>query len=279
MMKQSFSIARLWFLLRGDFLAEWRIHAAIFGVVAAVTFLISTQQRLDGSAHPSFYRTLFNHALFIWGLWATSVTFRSLHDQTRQKTYLLLPASPLEKLIARLLPLTVGICIILPIGFLFLSVVIELFNLIIYGSRRALFNPFDPAVRKLYDSYIIFQSVFFLGAVWFQRFAFLKTVLLLVLIHVGLALLVLAAVYLASGSFSWYPADIRGVPLSSLHTESFNLADFMLYAVMGNTIPRFLIPDREILATLFHGGLFLLPLVLWWVAWLRLKEAQINGGV
>ena len=279
MSKKSFSLTRLGFLLRGDFLAEWRAYAFICAGLAIFVFLISIQQHLDSSVHSTMYRTLFGYTLFIWGIWATSLTFRPLHDRVRRESWLLRPASTLEKLLARLLPLTIGIGITLPVYFFFLSVVIESFNLTFYATRRPLFDLLDPHIWRLYGAYIIVQSPFFLGAVWFRRFVFLKTTLILVLIHVALVLLAVITLHFIFSDFDWHFLDTWGIPLHQ-HAGSFDTLNFML-SYGGKGYPFLPLPPSapETIAIIFYAWLILLPLILWWIAWLRLREVQVKNGV
>ncbi len=274
----SFSLHRLCLLLRSDFLSEWRMHIAVSAVVAILVFLTCIHPPFDAWEQSERYAKLFGHTLFIWGIWATSLTFRPLHDRTRREMYLLLPTSPLEKLIARLLPLTVGLGIMLPLYFLVLSALIESFNQLSYGHRRPWFNPFGLDLWSLYGPYILVQSAFFLGAVWFRRFAFLKTALTLILLQMGFVGLIFTAVYFTVGSIHGHLMDIWNLhgPVSSDHI---NPLERWFYGVMRNPTADFIRSSRDTLSTIIQAGAVLLPFVLWWIAWLRLKEAQVNDGI
>ncbi len=275
-MEPSFSFHRLWFLLRGDFLAGRRAMAWIAGITAASLFLNSLVESIYGYMDPSLHQQLFGYALFIWGIIATSLAFRRLTDRSSREAYLLLPASALEKLLARLLPVTLGFGIALPAYFLVLSVLVESFNLAVFGTQRPLFDPFDPGIWKVFGYYLILQSPFFLGAVWFDRFSFILTALTLLVFHIGLALLVLAATWLALGSPGWPFGEAPEIH-PGLHVENYDVLDFMLYGVLDNNLVHLLNPDWDIQITILYVVLILLPPVLWWIAWLRLKEVQTDG--
>lgn len=278
MTEPAFSLRRLWLLLRGDFLAGWRTPVFFCVFTAVVLFPVSLQRYYDGLVEPSFHQSLFGYGLFIWGLFATSRAFRTLHDRTRREAYLLVPASTLEKLLARLLPVTLGLGIALPVYFFILSVAVELLNLAIYGSRRPLFNPLDPGIWNLYGTYLVLQSPFFLGAIWFRRLAFLKTLLALVLLNAGLALLGLITVHLATGISGWHFRDLQ-----DLHPDwsiwNIGILDFLLYGVADLFVNYLMNPDWSVQATILRLMTFLFPPVLWWIAWLRLREAQVNDGI
>ena len=276
-MKLSFSVRRLWLLIRHDFLAEWHYYAYMFGISAPVIFLLSLQQYHYGVVDTSMHQTMFGYALFIWGIWATSHVFHAIYDRTLKEAYLLLPASTLEKILARLLPLTVGFGIVLPVYFIALSIVIEYFNLVFFGVSRPLFNPFDPGTWEQFGYYIIVQSLFFLGAVWFKGLVLLKTVLALVFLHIGLTLIVLTAFHL-NGDSVLHLLNGQDIHLG-LHVENYDLLDFMLYGLADITIIYSLNPDWDTQAKILRVVLVLLPPVLWWVAWLRLREVQANDGI
>ena len=277
-MEPSFSARRLWYLLRGDFLAEWRVQAYFSGTTAAMLFVISLMDFIYGYVEPSMHQELYGYALFIWGIWATSRAFHPLQDRTRREAYLLLPASALEKMLARLLPVTLGLGIALPVYILALSVLVESFNLAVFGNHRPLFDPFDPGIWKLFGYYLILQSPFFLGAAWFRGFPLLKTTLALFLVHIGLALLILAMVRFAIGSFGWLPGNVQDIHIH-LNTENYDVLDFMLYGVADNIVVNLLNPDWNTQIMILYVVLILIPPVLWWIAWLRLKEAQGNDGI
>ncbi len=275
-MAPSFSARRLWYLLRGDFLAAWPMLAWSAGIAAATLFAVSLQDFIYGYVEPSMHQDLYGYGLFIWGIIATSMAFRQLDDRTRRESYLLLPASALEKTLARLLPVTLGLGIALPVYFLVLSVLMESFNLAVFGIQRPLFDPFDPGIWKLFGYYLILQSPFFLGAVWFGRFSFILTTLVLLVFHIGLALLVLAATWLALGSPGWQFGEAPAIH-PGLHAENYDVLDFMLFGVVDNVLVNLLNPDWDTQIAILYGVLILIPPVLWWIAWLRLREVQANG--
>ena len=275
-MEPSFSPRRLWFLLRADFLAERRAQAWFAGITAASVFLNSLVQLLYGYVDPSLNQELFGYALFIWGILATSLAFRRLDDRASRAAYLLLPASALEKLLARLLPVTLGFAIALPVYILVLSFLMESFNQAVFGTSRPLFDPFDPGIWKLFGYYLILQSPFFLGAVWFGRFSFFLTALALLGFHIVLALLVLAAAWLAVGTPGWQFGEASAIH-PGLHLENFDVLDFLVFGIADNIFVNLLNPDWDTQATILRVVLVLLPPVLWWIAWLRLRELQTDG--
>ena len=277
-MTSSFSVHRLWSLMHSDFLAERRALSWAAGTAIFAILLLSLQELHWGHVNYSMHQELYGYALFIWGIFATSRSFRAVHDSTRNEAYLLLPASSLEKFFARLLPVTVGIGIFLPIFLLALSAIIESVSMVIFGTRRPLFNPFDSEIWKLYGYYIIIQAPFFLGAIWFRRFNFLITSFAIILFHLLLATAILITARITIGTTEWqhlYGQDIQQRP----DTGIFNYFDFFYFGIAHDFFHQLLAANWSFLATVFWIVIALLPPVLWWIAWLRLKEVQVDHGV
>ncbi len=251
-MNQTLSARRLWFLVRSDFFSGYRVTALFAGTAAGIALLISLSQISSVSQDPWFHRELFGYILFIWGIWTTSRAFGPLHNKTLRDAYLLLPASSLEKLLARLLAVTAGFLLSLLIFSTILSFAIECFNLLHFGNRRPFFDVLDPEVWNLIAVYMVVQSPYFLGAVWFRRASFLATSLTLVVLCALFAVVWLIAGRLAFGGIGW---------------DVWNKIDALKYWHFANS---------GILQTIL---LTLLPLALWCIAWLRLKEAQSDHGV
>lgn len=285
-MTSSFSAHRLWSLMRTDFLAERRAITWAAAVLSFIVLLWSLQQieweHLDYSMHDDLYgsmhQKLYGYALFILGIFATSRAFRAVHDPTRSEAYLLLPASSLEKFLARLLPVTVGIGIFLPIFFFALSAIIESARMIITGTSLPLFNPFDSEIWKLYGYYIIIQAPFFLGAIWFRRFNFLITSFVIILFHLLLTTSIMITARITIGTTKWQ--QLRGQNFQQgPYTGAFNQFDFPHFGIAHDFSHQLLATNWSFLAMVFWVVIALLPPVLWWIAWLRLKEVQVDHGV
>ncbi len=251
-MEQQLSPHRLWLLIRNDVLGGYRTAGLYAGVTAALIFLLSVAEYAGSAPNPLFYRDTYGFALFIWGIWATSRAFRPLQDRSRTEAYLLLPASALEKMLARLLLVTAGLALALLVCSTILSLVIEGLNLVFFGDRRPIFNPFDAEIWELIAAYIVVQSPYFLGSAWFRRAPFLKTSLAVILLLLAFAVFALFAVRIALGGpgwGAWYVFD--------------GFVDWH-FANGGALENVFLV---------------LMPPVLWCIAWLRLKEAQADDAV
>ncbi len=270
-MNGNLSIYRLWLLMRADFLAEWRAYAFIGGFSGTMYLLITLSDRYFGTLDPAPYQSLFAYALFIWGLVATKRAFSALHSPDARESYLLLPASALEKILARLLPLTAGFAIALPVYMLVASAIIEAVHLAAFGSRRPIFDLFDPDVWEALAIYCVIQSPFFLGAVWFRRFAIIKTLFVLTLVLTGLIALIVCAGYLAARNFDWIHSAWRFDHPYFPELHGYDALDRML-AELDSSV-------GDAVAVALWSALALMPPALWCIAWLRLSETQAEDGI
>ena len=264
-MNDTFSAHRLRLLLRGDFIAGWRsllvISGALAGIILVVAMIAPADHAFDADLHggPSFHRALFTAALFVWGIIASSRAFGPLHDKHANEAWLLLPASALEKMLARLLAVTVGLVAWLLVFSTVVSVVVESLNLLLVGKRHAFFNPFDPVVWERISLYIVLQSLYFLGGAWFRRAHFVKTTLAITLATIGLAALAVITFRIAFGDTHLH-----------VHLQTRNLsyvleAEPYLFAGTANAV--------------LTAVKFLLPMACWCIAWLRIAETQVSDGV
>lgn len=115
--------------------------------------------------------------LFIMGYIATSTIYNELRTPQRGYLFLMLPASTFEKLlvpwlISSLIYILASIAAMLVINLLLICVSF------LFGTNPVeVFNPFVLSQLKLYAIYLVTQPVFILGAIYFKRFHFLKTIL------------------------------------------------------------------------------------------------------
>ena len=264
-MNDIFSARRLRYLLRGDFITGYRslmmISAALAGVILVAAMIAPAGHAFDADFHdgPRFHRALFTAALFVWGILASSRAFRPLHDKTANEAWLLLPASALEKMLARLLAVTVGLVAWLLVFSTLVSVVVESLNLLFFGNRHAFFDPFDPVVWKRVSLYIVLQSLYFLGGAWFRRAHFIKTTFAITVTAIGLAALAAVTVRIA---FPDFPVHV------SLHVR--NLGHVLV------TDPDW---HSGVASAVLLAVMVLLPLACWCIAWLRVAETQVSDGV
>jgi hypothetical protein len=247
----QFSLQRLAWVLRNDVMRSYRSALVISGTAALVALVVSLGISYYGTVGdgPLFYRILFLAALFAWGTIATSVSFSDLHGRGTNAAFLLLPASALEKTLSRLLIYTVGLIGYLLLFTTVLSWALEGINTLWIGERRAFFSPFDDVAWLLLPHFIVTQALFFLGAAWFRKVWFIKTVGTTLAIAIGFALL--------AALLGWLVG-----PTACLNA---NCEQFELFDWVADAAPV--------------AYQYLLPPFCWVVAWLRVKETQVSHGI
>jgi hypothetical protein len=242
---------RLVWVLRNDVMRSYRSVLVISGTAALVALVVSLGIGYFGQVGRTelFYRIFFLAALFAWGTIGTSASFSDLHGRATNMAFLLLPASALEKTVSRLLIYTVGLIVYLLVFTTALSWVLEGINVLWLGERREFFSPFDRVAWALLPHFIVTQALFFLGAAWFRKVQFVKTVGTAIAIVIGLS-----AVAAALGWMVGPSACMTG-----------NCEEFFLFDWVGEAAP-----------VVYR---YLLPPFCWFVAWLRVTETQVSHGI
>lgn len=119
------------------------------------------------------FQNLYLVTFFFGGLLFTSQIFKELHSPHQSYFFHTLPASTLEKLAGAWL-LTSPIYIL---TFTLLSFAVFLLSFLIVGEPFSLSYFFNDALGKIIISYMVIQTIFLWGAVYFRKNNFLKTVL------------------------------------------------------------------------------------------------------
>jgi hypothetical protein len=259
-MSEQLSWPRLKALLRNESLGEYRTWLIASAVTAGALLIGAVVTVNNGSSDGPYYRFAFFAVLGVWGTIHTSLVFSALHDKSKNTAFLLLPASALEKTLAPLLTTTVILVAYLLAFTTIASVAIEAINWLVYRRTNDLFHPFEPETWAGVTRYLVVQSWFFLGAAWFRRAHFLKTLLTIWIGSLCLLGLTVAA------------ALIAGI-------ATFTPDGFLVQASLREWlfVPNpFTSAIRFSLAVLW---LVALPVFCWVVAWLRVSETQVSHGV
>ncbi len=166
---------RIFYLIRNEIASNYKKIFTVFGAVAGILFLNSISRFYKPSANTS--GGWFGIILIIGGLIYTSNIFKDLHHPQKGIHYLMQPASITEKFLAKLLMVSAGYSLTVIVFMFLFSAMMSGLSLIFFGYGQTLFNPFTNDVGWMILNYIIIQSVFLLGSVYFKRSAFFKTIL------------------------------------------------------------------------------------------------------
>lgn len=201
----GFATARFGRLLLNDALRLQRSILYSTSPLLAVVLAVYSIDISDGSAaEPAAHMVLFGIWLICAGLLMTGLSFQDLHQPQERSQYLMLPVSSFERLLSRYLltgPLFVLFAVVAFIGADHLG---NLWTGFWFGERQTPFPPLDERTGWLLFSYLLAHAVMLIGAICFRTHAFVKTILFLLVVLIGLMLIEnLAERILFPDAFTW----------------------------------------------------------------------------
>ena len=213
---------------------------------------------------PAVYTSLFPNFLLLGGLIITSLSFADdMFSKNGQQEWLMLPATSLEKFLAKGLLSAFAYPIALIVLFFLASVITEPIQLLFFGNGVTLFNPFTREVASQLALYWVWQSIFLLGATYFHKGHFFKTILSLGAI--GIAFAILALVFVKIIFSIKYGTSLRTFDV----IFSF---DSLLFQPASGSLGAF-----RILGRLLY--FVALPVFCWVTAFFRVEEVQATDAV
>lgn len=258
-MNEQFVWRRLGLLIRNDFIGGYRSYLNIGTVILIIMALNVIPNAGFSNLKEDPYYTYFAGMIFWWGTVQASLVFNELLDKKKNEGFLLLPASALEKTVARYLYSSVFFVVHILVFTTLAAFLLEGINMLLFGRHNGLFNPLDPAAWQVIGMFMVIQPVFFLGGAWFKRARWFKTIICLAVIGMllGLLLFVTSLVFFAGSFHDLYifsPGDFKDM-------------DVNVHLFTGTVI---------VLKALFYG---VMPPFCLFVVWLRVKETQVSHGI
>ena len=177
----QFNPLRFYLMVRNTiWLKRWKILliSATVGTLVVLICGIAASQRTGMILH----QVLYPFFLFGSGFIVTARAFQELDDAKAAGTWLMIPASTFEKFSSRLFLTSVGYVAGSMLVYFMVSLISKGLNQMIFEFSQPLFNPLDPWVRYNAALYLVLQSMFLVGAIYFRRFAYVKTILFLSLL-------------------------------------------------------------------------------------------------
>jgi hypothetical protein len=214
--KGFFKPGRFGQLLFRDFTTGYKgtliAMAAVSGAVLVIAFLSALGNFLTGgnvTPDAELYFGFFTNVLFLGGLIVTSLAFKEAHMNGGGIFYMTIPASRFEKLASKLLVTSIGYSVGVLALMSAVAALSEAVVRICFGLGFGFFNPFALDVLRCIGGYLIAQSLFLLGSLWFKKLAFVKTslVILIGVIILGIVAAVAARILLAD-HFSWNSVQV-----------------------------------------------------------------------
>ncbi len=269
-----FSAGRFGLYIRKHLVDNYRIYGMSI-IVLTVLLLIMLLLNLSDNfrVYPAMTRLipLYFIGMFMTGLIFTSLSFSELANKPQGTDYLLFPASQLEKYLSTLLVTTIGFQLIYHFAFYLAYLGIDAILLMHNGQHMK--NDLSEAFNHgplVYFYYLWFfaQAVMLLGAIYFQKYSFIKTVFLFVAFILSLYFLntIFSYIFFGKRMVSWngqFPFVGINVMLGEHPSE------------YDPQTHKFLMLPSTIRDGLLFFSKYLVTPILWTVAYMRLRDKEM----
>ena len=187
-LQKHFDLKRFLHLIRYELFSRYRALTVILSVTVGIVFLTAV---FSAAASSGFrvYQILYPCLiLMVGGIIFSSLAFKETHETGNDLRYLTLPCSRLEKTLAKFLITAPGYVLLSVAATFAASLLAAPFSLLMFGRTHGLFNPFTSGVLKIMGIYLIIQSIFVFGSLYFRKAALAKTILSLMALAFALVL-------------------------------------------------------------------------------------------
>lgn len=264
--------------MKKHLLDNYRIYGMSI-IVLAVLLLITLLLNLSDNfrVQPSISRLmpLYFIGMYLTGLIFTSLSFRELANKPQGIDYLLFPASQLEKYLSTLLVTTVGFQLIY--HFAFYLAYLGMDTILVSSIGVHMKNDLDQtlkfeAIPYFYFAWFLSQAVMLLGAIYFQKYSFIKTIFLFAVFLLSLYLLntLFSYIFFGHRMVRWnshFP--FVGINISLGNGPSADSPDNIL-----RTHKFLMLPSSMRDGLLFFGKYLVTP-ILWALAYMRLRDKEM----
>lgn len=180
-MNNTFNLSRLWLLIKKQWFDNAKLYTlsllAMIGLLIIVfIFWISAHTRHSTFAEEETY-IIFFIFLFAMGSVFASSTFNALSDKAKATYWLTVPATHLEKLVCGIFYTVIVFAIVYVLSFLVVQQATFFFLKLDPGNRVEPMKGLWFGAKVLAVIFVAIQSLFVLGSVYFEKFAFIKTLL------------------------------------------------------------------------------------------------------
>lgn len=252
---------RIGILLRNELWGNYKTLIITAGAIAGLLLIINVAS-VSTAAQWDFNQVFFPITYLITGMIATSLTFSSMHNKEKGYSYLLQPASHLEKCISKIILTTIGYTVIIIAGYFLFSLLAAGITSLFFGTAHGVFNPFTREVWQYVGMYIVAQSIVLFSASFFKKLSLLK----LILSVNGLALVLALVAALSVRLMFWKFFGGFGLDVSS---EFFNSLSF---TTGYDNLVGF---GKGLYTGLKIFGCYIMPPFFWFLTYLRIREKEV----
>jgi hypothetical protein len=216
---------------------------AVFGTMLIVSILVGYYG--NGPEDMQGVLNFFVVIFFLGGFILTSNIFSELHTPQKSYFYLTLPVSTAEKLIGSWI-LTSPVYVVV---FSIVAYLIYLVPTIMVGNAYRVPAFFNQNTFQAIGSYMVIQTVFFLGAAYFRKYNFLKTVLSIFLFQILIGLYAGLLFWLLFGGGNINDRDMDSGFKGTIENIVPQLAHVFFWYILGPfllVISYFSLKEREV---------------------------------
>jgi hypothetical protein len=261
---EYFNTTRFFLILKRDFISNYRTILITICAVAGFVILASVVSAFNRGGE-GFHMTLYFLLLYVSGFIVSSRVFKDIHDEGRSFTYITLPGSQLEKFTGRVLYTSIGYVIGTFVVYSAIAALSELINQLLFGYTHTLANPFSGVFLIGSAAFVVIQSIFLAGAVFFRKNSFIKTLLMLMVLAVAVVVItILLAIFIFPGIFH---------NLTPVQREFHSLQEFTAW--LGVTEDRLRATGRALWLTARIFFWAVLAPLCWTVSYLKFKKVEV----
>ena len=182
---------RTWLLMRND-VSVARTPGIMLAAASGASLIIYVLTSWGGGS-PAFHMTVYPIVLIVLGYILSSFAFSEVHDPRSGAYALTSPGSTLEKFVAKVLLTSVGWTIAVTLAYMATTAIGAGLSELIFGQSHGIFVPRGRLVWEMIGGYLVSQSIFVFGSIYFKKAAFLKTVLAATIIGILFAIFFIVA--------------------------------------------------------------------------------------
>ena len=259
----TLSPRRVGILMRHDIVRQSKSIVTGFATLAGIVIGLFLIASASGGGD-EFHTSLFVNILVIGGFVVSSTAFSELSDPKTGIHYLMLPGSTLEKYVAKLLLTSIGWTVSVLVLYVLASVVGTLLGGLFFATTPGVFLPASRAIWVSIAGYLVAQSVFLFGSIYFRKVALLKTALAAIVVAFSLGIVWVFATRLAfaplfTGFFELAPHYSGSNPMAALDLDP----------ARAQALARGIEAAGDVLTWIVT------PILFWVVGILRLRETEV----
>lgn len=269
-----FNLNRFGLYVRKHLVDNYRLYGMSMVVLFVLVLLVIAISYFAKGALDKYtdMLPLYCIGILFSGMIFTSASFSEFSNKPAGVNYLMLPASHFEKFLTVFLFTTIGFLVVYHL--VFYGVYLWLDAMTFSHTQRYMENDLDSdrGITKtlaFYSCFVWFllHSIFLLGAIYFEKYSFLKTIFLLIAFLLGLFLInaLFLKLFFGSELQAWnnhVPMLLVAIKKEAAHNAN-NYRDTLVFL------------PQQMQHIFSFAGLYLVIPFFWVVAYFRLKDKEI----